>query len=171
MTSPSWDAANPEQTPQTQQPAPMSGEIVPSTGGHTPYLPYASDPILFTIGDIGVSRTQVVVPTGRFPLRGTVWTTQDSTQVTQGVSTTGIVLTVVSMVFLCMCGLFLWPLLVLVPFGLLFLLIRDRKASGFIAVTVSGPGLFHAVQLPPGPEVSAMVAYQVNQARALAAFA
>lgn len=172
MTSPSWDPANPEQTPPMQpSPPPVSGEIVPAIGGYAPHVPYPSDPVLFTIGDIGVTRAQVIVPAGRFPLRGTVWTTQDSTQVTQGVSTTGVVLTVVSMALLCMCGLLLWPLLIFVPFGLLFLLIRDRKVSGFISVTVSGPGLFHAVQLPPGPEVSAMVAYQVNQARALAAVA
>lgn len=113
--------------------------------------------ILMTIGDISVTKDYVVVPQGWYPLRGTTWTVQDSSQVTEEIPTYAIVLAVV-FAFFCLVGL-------------LFLLIKERRYSGFILVTVAGPGLYHTVQLPPGPENAAWAANQVNRARGLAAFA
>ncbi|HCT78847.1 MAG TPA: hypothetical protein DGT23_20260 [Micromonosporaceae bacterium] len=99
----------------------------------------------------------MIVPQGRFPLRGTTWTVQDSTHATQSIPTYAIVLAVI---FFFFCFL-----------GLLFLLIKETQYSGFISVTVVGDGLYHSVQLPPGPQMSGWVAHQVGQARALAAAA
>jgi hypothetical protein len=115
------------------------------------------DPILLSIGDIGVTQTSVIVPQGRFPLRGTMWTVQDSTLVTEGIPPVAIVLTII----------FVWFCLI----GLLFLLMKEKKYRGFISVTVTGEGLHHAVQFPPGPQAGGWVAYQVGQARAIAAAA
>jgi hypothetical protein len=132
-------------------PAPTSGGLMPTSGYGGAEAP------LVTIGDITVTQNWVQVPTGRFPLRGTNWTVQDSTQVTEAIPTWAIVLAIV---FALMCLL-----------GLLFLLVKEKKYSGFISVTVVGEGLYHSVQLPPGPVTAAWATHQVNQARALASAA
>jgi hypothetical protein len=158
MTSSPWDSTSePHQTPPANLPTPISGPVLPPGGGYGMPMPYDNDPVIMTIGDIGVTRTQVIVPTGRYPLRGTTWTVQDSTQVSESIPAYAIVLVV----------LFVWFCLL----GLLFLLIKEKRYSGFVSVTVTGPNLFHAVQFPPGPQPVAMVTHQVNQARALAAAA
>lgn len=117
--------------------------------------PGYADPVLLTIGDISITSSSVIVPSGQYPLRGTTWTVQDSTQVTEHIPAYAIVLVV----------LFVWFCLL----GLLFLLIKERRYSGFVSVTVTGPGLFHATQFGPG--AAAWVTHQVNQARALTAAA
>jgi hypothetical protein len=190
MTSPQWDHSpeqpygqqpeqpygQPEQPygeqppppPQPNLPVPVSGELIPASQyQQAPY--YQQQPILMTIGDISITQNQVIIPTGRYPLRGTTWTMQDSSQPQSKISTAGIILAIVSVVALCGCGLLLWPLLLVAPFGLLFLLMKEHSQSGFISVTVTGQGLFHAVQFPPGPQSAAYVTNQVNQARSLAA--
>jgi hypothetical protein len=115
------------------------------------------EPILLTIGDISVTQTHVILPHGTFPLRGTVWTLQDSTQVTEGIPAYAIVLAIL---FFVVCLL-----------GLLFLLIKEKRYSGFITVTVTGDRLFHSVQFPPGPTAVSWLSQQVGQARAIAAAA
>jgi hypothetical protein len=130
----------------------------PFTNPQPPVPDPQDNTILMSIGDISVTKDWVIVPQGWHPLRGTTWTVQDSSQVTEEIPTYAIVLAVVFTVILC--GL-----------GLLFLLIKERRYSGFIIVTVAGPGLYHSVQLPPGPENAAWAANQVNRARGLAAFA
>ncbi|HZE37854.1 MAG TPA: hypothetical protein VE172_03505 [Stackebrandtia sp.] len=112
-------------------------------------------PVVLTIGDIAVTQSEVIVPQGRFPLRGTTWTVTDSTQSTSGIPTVAIILTII----------FVWFCLL----GLLFLLMKETKYTGFVSVSVTGEGLFHSVQMPANS--GAMVTNQVNQARAMAASA
>ncbi|MGH3647635.1 MAG: hypothetical protein ACRDTM_10750 [Micromonosporaceae bacterium] len=152
-----------------QPPVPVSGYVTPGPdsgqqpnlpvpmGGYGQPVPY-DDPVIMTIGDISITQRHVIVPTGRFPLRGTTWTVQDSTQMTESIPAYAIVLTLLTIWFLCI-------------FGLLFLLIKQKKVSGFVSITVTGPNLFHSVQLPPGQQNAALAAHQVNQARAMAAVA
>jgi hypothetical protein len=131
--------------------------------GWQPYPPVApptgpgGEPVLLTVGDIVVTPQHVIVPQGRFPVRGTTWTVQDSSVVTDQIPVYAIVLAIVFALF-CLVGL-------------LFLLIKEKRYSGFIWVTVVGDGLHHSVQFPPGPEVAGWVTHQVNQARAVAAAA
>ena len=40
-----------------------------------------NEPVLLSVGDISVTPSHVIVPQGRYPLHGTTWTVQDSTQV------------------------------------------------------------------------------------------
>lgn len=116
------------------------------------------EPVLVTIGDMAVTPTHVIVPHGRFPLRGSTWTVQDSTQMSESIPTYAIILAILLFVF-CLLGL-------------LFLLVKEKKYTGFVAVSVSGPGFFHTTQFPAaGPQTGAMVANLVGQARALAASA
>ncbi len=112
---------------------------------------------LLSIGDITVTRNSVIVPHGRFPLRGTTWTVQDSTQVTESIPVWAIILTI----------LFIWLCLL----GLLFLLAKEKRYSGFVAVTVVGDGLYHSVQFPAGPTIAGWVTGRVNNARSLASVA
>jgi hypothetical protein len=129
----------------------------PTTPAGLPVPLYADEPPLVTIGDITVTRTSIVVPQGRYRLRGTTWTVQDSTQITESIPAFAVVLAIIFAVF-CLLGL-------------LFLLIKEKKVSGFISVTVVGDGLYHSVQFPPGSQNAGWIANQVNQARALAAAA
>jgi hypothetical protein len=114
----------------------------------------AYDTPILSIGDITVTRTSVIVPTGRYPLRDTNWSVHDAVVVTQAIPAYAIVLAVVFAVF-CLIGL-------------LFLLIKEPRFSGLVSVTVIGKDLYHTTQLPAGHGISAYVASQVNQARMLA---
>jgi hypothetical protein len=115
------------------------------------------DPVLLSIGDISVTQTHVVVPHGRYPLNGTTWAVQDSTQVTESIPPVAIILTIV----------FGWFCLV----GLLFLLMKQKRYIGFVSVTVTGMGLYHSVQFPAGPTTGAWAADMVGRARAITATA
>ncbi|GAA4905182.1 hypothetical protein LX16_3557 [Stackebrandtia albiflava] len=125
--------------------------------GYSPGYPGSGAPVVLTIGDIAVTQHEVIVPQGRFPLRGTTWTVQDSSHMQESIPAYAIVLAVIFF-FFCLLGL-------------LFLLIKERKYTGMVIVSVAGEGLYHSVQLPPGPGTVHQVTQQVNQARAMAAMA
>lgn len=116
-----------------------------------------AEPVLLQIGDISLTSTHVILPYGRYPLHGSTWTVQDSTQVSEGIPVVAIVLTVI----------FVWFCLL----GLLFLLMKERKYHGFVSVSVTGPGFHHAAQFPPGPQTSAWANNVVSQARGITAAA
>lgn len=128
-------------------------------GGYSPQPipPGPGETVVLTIGDIAVTPNSIIVPQGQFPLRGTTWTVQDSSQTTQSIPTWAIIMTIIG-VWFCLIGL-------------LFLLAKETKHTGFVSVSVSGPGLYHTVQMPPGPFSVASVTAQVNQARSMAAAA
>lgn len=116
-----------------------------------------NEPVLLSIGDISVTPTHVIVPQGRYPLHGTTWTVQDSTQVTEGIPPVAIVLTII----------FVWFCLI----GLLFLLMKEKKYGGFVSITVTGMGLYHTVQFPAAQQTGAWAADMVGRARAITASA
>lgn len=159
-------------TPPVGQPydGPPPGAMVPyeqgpQTGGYeAPYTAVpANDPVLTTIGDISISQYSVTTPSGRFPIKGTTWTATDMSHTTQSISTTGIVLTVLSLaVFIWACGLGL--------FGLLFLLMKEEKTTGHVQVTVQANGMFHSTMVPvQNRNTITQVLQSVNYARSLAA--
>ncbi|WP_194293340.1 hypothetical protein [Actinomadura macrotermitis] len=115
------------------------------------------EPVLLQIGDTALTRTHVILPHGRFPLRGSMWNVQDSTQVTEGIPVVAIVLTII----------FVWFCL----FGLLFLLMKERRYTGFVTISVTGEGFHHTMQFPAGPQSGAWAASAVAQARSMAAMA
>lgn len=114
------------------------------------------DQPLTSIGDIGVSQTSIFLPTGRHPVRGSAWMVTDMSRTEEKIATAGIVLAV----------LFVWVCLL----GLLFLLMKDKRTTGFIQVTVQGEGFHHATMIPAtSPETFGQVNGQVNWARSIAA--
>lgn len=99
-----------------------------------PSAPPVGQPYLVTIGDIGVTQDAVVTPNGTAPLRGSQWIVTDRTVVTQGIPTWAIVMAVL---FALACLL-----------GLLFLLVKETRITGYVEVSVRSGDLFHMTQLP-----------------------
>lgn len=110
------------------------------------------------MGDIVVTRNSVIVPEGRFPLRGTTWTVHDGTIVSEEIPQWAIIVSIVGLFVVCV-------------FSLLFLLVKEKRYSGFVSVTVAGEGLYHTFQFAPGPVSVAWANTQVGHARTLASMA
>ena len=128
-------------------PAGVPLPAVPSaqTGGGVP---------LVSIGDITVLNDSIVTPSGTMPLRGSVWNATDMSRTEEKIPTHAIVLAVVFAVF-CLLGL-------------LFLLMKEKKTTGFIQVMVTSGGGHHTTMLPanhPGDFMTVMG--QISYARSL----
>jgi hypothetical protein len=142
------------------EPAPppeVSPSAVPQPAGGL-QSPDATDPIVLTIGDIGVTRNWVVTPNGTARIGGSHWIGRDMTRTEAKIPTWAIVLAVV---FALVCLL-----------GLLFLLVKDKYTTGYVEVSVQAGNLFHATQIPVSSEYQgAQIRQQVSQAQTLAAAA
>lgn len=111
---------------------------------------------LLTIGDIAVTGDSIITPAGALPLRGAVWTVSDMSRTEESTPAYAIVLAVIFF-FACLLGL-------------LFMLIKERKTTGFIQVTVHSGGRYHATMIPArGPNDGFAINQQVNHARSLCA--
>ncbi len=92
------------------------------------------EPVLCSVGDIGVTQHWVITPNGTFPLRRTTWVSGNNTVTTSGIPTWAIV----------MCILTIWLCLL----GLLFLLAKEQSTTGTVQVSVQGEGTYHVTQVP-----------------------
>lgn len=134
-----------------ESPPPMPGPWFPGQQGMVP--PGAGGPML-SVGDIMVMGDSIVTPSGTMPLKGAAWTATDMSRTEEKIPTVAIVLAV------------LFALLCLV--GLLFLLMKERKTTGFIQVTVVSGGRHHSTVIPAlRPDTFPMVMAQINTARSL----
>jgi len=93
-----------------------------------------TDPVILTIGDIGVTRRWVVTPNGTAPLRGSQWIANDQSVTSTRIPPWAIILAIV---FALACLL-----------GLLFLLVKEQVTSGYVQVTVRSGDLLHSTQIP-----------------------
>lgn len=109
--------------------------------------PEGQDPIVLTIGDIGVTRHWVVTPNGTAPLAGSQWIARDLSRTENKIPTWAIVLAII---FALACLI-----------GLLFLLVKEKQTTGHFEVSVSSGTLYHVTQLPISNE------WQIGQARTL----
>lgn len=120
------------------------------------FLP-AEEPLV-TIGDIVVSRSWVVTPSGTQPVGSVTWSVTDMTTTTSGIPTWAVICTII----------FVWFFLL----GLLFLLAKETKTRGAVQVTVQAPGFAHFVQVPAfHPSVIQDINGRVNYARTISAAA
>ena len=120
--------------------------------------PDATDPIVLTIGDNGVTRNWVVTPNGTARLGGSQWNARDMTRTESKIPTWAIVLAVI---FALVCLL-----------GLLFLLAKEKYTTGYVEVSVQAGNLIHATQIPGASQYQvAQIRQQVSQAQTLAAAA
>lgn len=116
-----------------------------------------SDNILTTIGDIAISQSTVTTPSGRFPIKGTVWTVTDMSHTVRNTPTWAIVVALL---------VFWWTCLL----GLLFLLVKEQRTVGHVQIGVQGHGKYHSTSIPVHHPGAAMhINEQVNYARSLAA--
>jgi hypothetical protein len=106
------------------------------------------------LGDVAVSQTQLTCPSGTYPLARTQWLVQENVHTTQAIPAYAIVLAII---FALACLL-----------GLLFLLIKEERTQGYVQVTVQGPNLFHATQIPVSDRMQVGDIHQrVNYVRSL----
>jgi len=118
-------------------------------------VPPVGQPFLITIGDIGVTQDTVVTPNGSGPVAGSQWILTDRTTTTQSIPTWAIVLAVV---FALACLL-----------GLLFLLVKETRITGYVEVTVRTGDVMHLTQLPVNsPDDIARYRHMVSYAQGLA---
>ncbi|MEV0924691.1 hypothetical protein AB0I99_06080 [Streptomyces spongiicola] len=127
-------------------PAPLGAQGAPGFPGSPPLM----------IGDITVVQDSVMTPNGTLPLKGAVWNVTDLSRTEEKTPTHAIVLAVVFSVF-CLLGL-------------LFLLMKERRTTGYVQVGVAGGGRHHTTLIPAtGPETLYWVMGQVAHARLLSA--
>lgn len=160
------DQAYGAQQPYPGEGFPQShGEIVPAGTGGWDSLPQqaSADPVLTSIGDISVTQSEVITPAGRFPIQGAMWTVTDMSHVEEKLSSTGLALTIGSVVlFIWFCGLGL--------LGLFFLMMKEKVTTGNIQVSVSNGRAQYATVIPARrPETIHQVTQQVNYVRSLSA--
>ncbi|KDQ69093.1 hypothetical protein ACIPJG_08995 [Streptomyces halstedii] len=111
---------------------------------------------MLSFGDITVMNDGIVTPSGTMPLKGAVWTATDMSRTEEKIPTVAIVLAIVFALF-CLVGL-------------LFLLMKEKKTTGFVQVTVTSGGRHHSTMIPANaPETFQMVMAQVNTARSMSA--
>ena len=119
-------------------------------------IAHAAEPILLTLGEISVTSTSLILPSGRHPVKGAVWTVMDQSRSSQRIPPYAIVLAIV---FALACLI-----------GLLFLLIKETVVSGYVNVTVQGKGFYQATQVPVSSAWEVQRVRQlVDQARSLSA--
>jgi hypothetical protein len=124
-------------------------ELAPAASGSV-------EPTLVTIGDVIVTQSWVVTPSGTRPRREANWTVTPMYQTTTGIPTWAIICAVIFFVF-CLLGL-------------LFLLAKEEKTTGHMQVTVQAPGLFHTTYVPVSSPMQANdIVNRVNYVRALPA--
>jgi hypothetical protein len=112
---------------------------------------------LVQIGDISVDQHWVHTPAGWVPTGQATWTVQDMTRPERVIPTYAIVLAIVTSVLTCLLGL-------------LFLLIREDRPTGWLQVTVQGPDLLHTTHLPVNQQGMVVDVYaRVDYARSLTA--
>ncbi|WP_326592033.1 hypothetical protein [Streptomyces brevispora] len=127
----------------------MPGAGYPGQQGMAP----TGGPML-SFGDITVVGDTIVTPAGTMPLKGAVWTATDMSRTEEKIPPVAIVLAI------------LFALLCLV--GLLFLLMKEKKTTGFIQVTVTSGGRHHSTMIPAmRPDTFQLVMAQINTARSL----
>lgn len=116
------------------------------------------DPIILTIGDIGVTQHWVVTPNGSAPLAGSQWIGRDMTRTETKIPAWAIVLAII---FFLACLV-----------GLLFLLVKEKTTTGHFEVSVRSGALYHVTQIPVSSEFQmTQIRGLVNQAQTFAAAA
>jgi hypothetical protein len=149
-------ADGPAPPPPPAPPAPAPPAPAPPPPAPPSLAPPVAPGVLVTVGDMACTADEVITPDGRLPLARTVWVVQNNTTTSESIPTWAIVLCVL---FVLVCLL-----------GLLFLLAKERKTTGWMTVSVQGGGTYHASQIAiSAPEQVADVEGRVNYIRGLVA--
>ena len=132
----------------------------PAAGEPSQQLPPMPPPpggsgVVFQIGDIGITHDTIITPNGNAPLSGSSWILTDQSRTEEKTPSIAIVLAI---------------LLFLVCFiGLLFLLMKETRTTGYAEVRVQSGGLLHMTQIPVNsPYEVAQLRSMVGQAQSMA---
>jgi hypothetical protein len=106
-------------------------QLIAPTINAPPILENAST---LTIGDIAITNDKVITPNGIGNLAASQWIFSDMSRTESRIPSTAIILAIV---FALLCLI-----------GLLFLLMRETKITGYAEVSVHTGNLFHKVQIP-----------------------
>jgi hypothetical protein len=110
--------------------------------------------VLVTVGDISVEQHRIVTPAGVMPTQGTNWSAMDMSRTEEKIPGWAIVLAII---FALACLL-----------GLLFLLCKERKTTGFVQITVQNGNRTHNTHVGvTSPRDVADTLARVNFARTL----
>ncbi|MFB6619293.1 hypothetical protein ACIGFK_31590 [Streptomyces sp. NPDC085524] len=141
------------------QPYPATPGYQPTIGGEgfaAPAQPAAAPVggVGMSIGDITIAGDQIITPSGAMPLKGAMWNATDFSRTEEKIPTHAIVLAIVFFIF-CLLGL-------------LFLLMKEKKTTGYIQVTVTSGGRHHSTMIPAQDATTyPWVMSQLNLARSL----
>jgi hypothetical protein len=147
-------------TPPTEPTIPLPVQYQPPVA--QPYQPaqpamqaLPAGQVLVTIGDISVEQYRIVTPAGVMPTRGTNWSAMDMSRTEERIPGYAIALAIILAIFTCLIGL-------------LFLLIKERRTTGFVQVTVQNGGRTHNTHVSVNsPAQVADTLARVNFARTL----
>lgn len=135
------------QNPQSYGPPAYAGAPIPGQ----------MDVPVLQFGDVTVTQTEVITPAGRVPLRGSQFLFSDSSMTTQSTPAWAIVLAVIGFFFFFL--------------GLLFLLVKEERTTGFVTITVTTQGFTHTAHVPVMSRAQVMaLASQTNHANAMARY-
>ncbi|WP_238422504.1 hypothetical protein [Gordonia sp. 'Campus'] len=139
---------------QFPTPGAIPGQNMPYFDAGAAALP---EPPLVVIGDITCTQHYVITPSGTFPIAGSQWEVTDMSVSTEQMSQTGLVLALVGFFLVCFLSL-------------LFLLMKERRTTGYIQVRVRGAGGgMHVTNIPAtSPWTMSDVSGRVYYARDLA---
>ncbi len=147
--------------PPPTQPYPTSapwGRTEQSQAPYGTHNAYGQNPLqpLVTIGDITCTERDVITPSGTIPISQSRWVVTDMSTSSERMSQTGIVLAIIGFFVICFLAL-------------LFLLMKERKTTGYVQVTVTGPhGFVHVSNIPANSEATMIdVSNRVGYARML----
>lgn len=108
-----------------------------------------------TIGDIAVTQTQVITPSGRAPVGEVQWTFTDQSRTTQAIPVWAIVCAVIGFFVVCFLSL-------------LLLLVKEWRTEGWVQVVVHAPGFSPTTTIPvSSPQQVGDYGARVNYARSL----
>ncbi|MFK4109484.1 hypothetical protein [Streptomyces sp. NPDC002176] len=147
--NPQWGPGTPPAAPGYGYPA-YPPPPPPAGYGFPQQAPAPGGAPLLTLGDITVVGDQIITPAGTLPLRGAFWNATDLSHTEEKIPPHAIVLAIVFFIF-CLLGLF-------------FLLMKEKKTTGYIQVSVTSAGRHHSTMIPAHrqdafPAVMAQVAY------------
>uniref|UniRef100_A0AAU2JVZ1 Uncharacterized protein n=1 Tax=Streptomyces sp. NBC_00049 TaxID=2903617 RepID=A0AAU2JVZ1_9ACTN len=140
------------------QPYPATSAYQPTIGGAgIPAPGYVAAPTGgagLSLGDITIAGDQIITPSGSMPLRGAMWNATDFSRTEEKIPTHAIILAVIFFLF-CLLGL-------------LFLLMKEKKTTGYIQITVTSGGRHHSTMIPAVDQSTyPWVMSQLNYARSL----
>lgn len=137
--------------PPAYQPT-IAGAGIPAPMPQTPPAGYPAAGL--SLGDITIAGDQIITPSGTMPLRGAIWNATDMSRTEEKIPAHAIVLAIIFFLF-CLLGLF-------------FLLMKERRTTGYIQITVNSGGRHHSTMIQAvDPGTYMWVMTQINQARAL----